>query len=181
MKATQERLTFKQRQEAIDAAVWIDCSEQEWPTMDQMWLLCNALLDLSNMYDAALKENSQLRLLLATSNAKCAYCGLPAEEMAKCASGFPGCARGDDMLLDGTPTRQELVAELEAAKADAERYAFLKSRFVRRDYSHDLGGYALCTVEVYDETLWAKDRGKSFDYRDSFDTAVDAEMERRYE
>lgn len=72
-------------------------------------------------WDAALKENSQLRLVLATSNAQCAYCGLPAEEMAKCASGFPGCARGDDMLSDNTPTRRELVAERDAAQAEAAR------------------------------------------------------------
>jgi len=56
-------------------------------------------------------ENDKLRLLLATSNADCAYCGLPAARMAECASGFPGCARADDMLMDGTPTRKELQHE----------------------------------------------------------------------
>ena len=71
--------------------------------------------------------------------------------------------------------------ERDAAMADAERYAFLKGRFVLHKYSHGLGGYAFCTIEVYDETRWSKDCGKSFDYRASFDAAVDAEMERRYE
>jgi hypothetical protein len=43
-------------------------------------------------------ENDRLRRLLASSNADCPYCGLPAADMAKCASGFPGCGRADDMM-----------------------------------------------------------------------------------
>lgn len=43
------------------------------------------------------KENNTLRRLLANSNADCPYCGLPASDMAKCAHGFPGCSRADDM------------------------------------------------------------------------------------
>lgn len=44
-------------------------------------------------------ENDKLRAILATSNEPCVYCGLRAEDMAKCASGFPGCGRADDMML----------------------------------------------------------------------------------
>lgn len=43
------------------------------------------------------RENTHLRAALATSKDPCIYCQLPAEEMAKCRSGFPGCARADDM------------------------------------------------------------------------------------
>lgn len=43
-------------------------------------------------------ENTRLRAALAMSDQPCAYCSLPAEEMAKCASGFPGCARADDAM-----------------------------------------------------------------------------------
>lgn len=66
-------------------------------------------------------ENDKLRVLLATSNANCAFCGLPAAEMAKCASGFPGCSRADDMILCVHPTRQDLLDEVERLREDAAR------------------------------------------------------------
>lgn len=44
------------------------------------------------------KENDRLRALLAFGNDPCVYCALPAKDMIKCVSGFPGCARGDDMM-----------------------------------------------------------------------------------
>ena len=47
------------------------------------------------------RENDQLRCVVAKSNAKCIYCALPAEDMAKCAHGFPGCGRADDLVLFG--------------------------------------------------------------------------------
>lgn len=43
-------------------------------------------------------ENDTLRGIVAFENIDCIYCGLPKADMAKCASGFPGCGRGDDML-----------------------------------------------------------------------------------
>lgn len=43
-------------------------------------------------------ENTKLRKLLADSPADCPYCGLSKADMARCASGFPGCGRADDML-----------------------------------------------------------------------------------
>lgn len=46
------------------------------------------------------RENAKLRQLLAVSNADCPYCGLPAADMSKCASGFPGCSRADDMMTE---------------------------------------------------------------------------------
>lgn len=45
-------------------------------------------------------ENNSLRKSLAKSNADCPYCGLSAAEMSKCAHGFPGCGRADDMMSD---------------------------------------------------------------------------------
>jgi len=44
------------------------------------------------------KENDKLRGLLAWGNDPCVYCTLPRAEMQRCRSGFPGCARGDDMM-----------------------------------------------------------------------------------
>lgn len=63
-------------------------------------------------------ENVRLRAALATSKDPCVYCQLPAAEIAKCAAGFPGCARMDDLM--GCP---ELGArlELDDARAEAER------------------------------------------------------------
>ena len=42
-------------------------------------------------------ENSKLRQILAKSNVPCIYCGLT--DMGECKSGFPGCARMDDLML----------------------------------------------------------------------------------
>jgi hypothetical protein len=43
------------------------------------------------------RENNCMRKLIADSNMDCVYCGLSRADMGKCASGFPGCARADDM------------------------------------------------------------------------------------
>jgi hypothetical protein len=43
----------------------------------------------------------KLRDIVARSSLPCLYCGLPANETKRCASGFPGCGRIDDMLLEG--------------------------------------------------------------------------------
>ena len=63
------------------------------------------------------RDNTHLRSALAVSKDPCRYCQLPAEEMAKCRSGFPGCDRADDMM--GCP---ELGASL--ALQDAEIQAW---------------------------------------------------------
>jgi len=47
---------------------------------------------------AALAENDLLRGLLAKGEKDCVYCGLPAADISKCRSGFPGCARMDDIM-----------------------------------------------------------------------------------
>lgn len=43
-------------------------------------------------------ENDKLRKLLADAPIPCIYCGLPRHDLARCSSGFPGCARADDMM-----------------------------------------------------------------------------------
>lgn len=60
-------------------------------------------------------ENTRLRAALARSKDPCVYCSLPAEKWAECRSGFPGCARADDMM--GCP---ELGASMEAQELRAE-------------------------------------------------------------
>lgn len=45
------------------------------------------------------KEADSLRLFIAKSDLPCIYCGLPKADMGKCASGFPGCGRADDLVL----------------------------------------------------------------------------------
>lgn len=47
------------------------------------------------------RENDFLRRMVAESDLPCVYCQLPKADMARCASGFPGCARGDDMIAHG--------------------------------------------------------------------------------
>lgn len=52
-------------------------------------------------------ENDYLRGLVASVHMPCVYCKLPLAEMGKCQSGFPGCARADDMLAMRYPPTEE--------------------------------------------------------------------------
>jgi hypothetical protein len=57
------------------------------------------MVTLEEITIAQLREdNDTLRGILAFENVNCLYCQLPLNEMVKCQSGFPGCARADDML-----------------------------------------------------------------------------------
>lgn len=64
-------------------------------------------------------ENSTLRTLVAVQPTPCVYCGLT--EMAKCASGFPGCARADDMICGEDETFKAVVDERNKLRAEAEQ------------------------------------------------------------
>ena len=50
------RLTIEQHQQAINEAIWIDASPHEWPTLEKVPLLCNALLDSVVMVDYFMKR-----------------------------------------------------------------------------------------------------------------------------
>lgn len=69
---------------------------------------------------ASQSENTKLRAALAVSKDPCIYCQLPADEMAKCQSGFPGCGRADDIV--GRPhLGAELQLKDQLAAKDQER------------------------------------------------------------
>lgn len=57
-----------------------------------------------------IEENDKLRGLLAKSDKDCAYCGLKSEDIGRCASGFPGCARMDD-IVNHQETKTELALQ----------------------------------------------------------------------
>ena len=57
--------------------------------------------------DTTRKENDFMRLRLAESDKACVYCELPKTEMVQCASGFPGCARADDLFECDELTRRD--------------------------------------------------------------------------
>jgi hypothetical protein len=75
-------------------------------------------------------ETTLLRAALATSKDPCLYCQLPADEMAKCRSGFPGCARMDDLtwcpefgaMMNEHDLREQL-AEVEKQLSEADHSA----------------------------------------------------------
>lgn len=60
-------------------------------------------------------ENTTLRTLVAIQPTACIYCGLT--EMAKCASGFPGCARADDLMCGEDEAFKAVVAERNKLRA----------------------------------------------------------------
>ena len=70
--------------------------------------------------DAARKENDTLRGIIANADILCMYCGLSKSEQGKCASGFPGCARADDMMSAPDFGNDALLAELAQVEAPKE-------------------------------------------------------------
>jgi len=64
-------------------------------------------------------ENSTIKSVLSLVPGKCLYCGL--EDIAKCPSGFPGCARADDMLCGEDEASRRLIEERDALRADNQR------------------------------------------------------------
>jgi hypothetical protein len=74
--------------------------------------LCDIIRELERELREVQSENTRLRAALANSNGACVYCTLPKEQWAECRSGFPGCARADDVM--GCP---ELGAALELQEA----------------------------------------------------------------
>lgn len=64
---------------------------------DRLYGACKAERLLAEKIIRLEDENAHIRAALAMSKDPCVYCQLPAEEMAKCRQGFPGCGRADDM------------------------------------------------------------------------------------
>jgi hypothetical protein len=71
--------------------------------IDGLEALADAMERVGRTFDEISLENDALRQLLAQSDAKCPYCGLASEDMAKCERGFPGCARADDEICGPYP------------------------------------------------------------------------------
>lgn len=53
-------------------------------------------------------ENNAIKNLLAKCSTTCIYCGL--EDMSKCARGFPGCAKADDIMCGEDEALRDLLA-----------------------------------------------------------------------
>lgn len=73
------------------------------------------LNDAESRLAEARKENDFMRLRLAESDKDCVYCDLPKAEMGRCASGFPGCARSDDLFHCAELTRRDAKQRREGA------------------------------------------------------------------
>ena len=73
--------------------------------------------------DEARKENDFMRLRLAESDKACVYCELPRADMGACASGFPGCARADDLYHCDELTRRDAQQRREGAAAKLNEMA----------------------------------------------------------
>lgn len=75
------------------------------------------------------QENDTLRGLLAKGQADCVYCGLPAADIAKCKSGFPGCSRMDD-IVNAAETESEKRLQQANLKLAALRLKMLALWFM---------------------------------------------------
>lgn len=61
------------------------------------------ILAAGKRIEALEAENNRMRALLAYGSDPCVYCRLPKADMARCANGFPGCGRADDMATTDDP------------------------------------------------------------------------------
>lgn len=95
--ATAKQLTEHAEAAGVDPD-HIDYIDETTRAIIALWA---ANSELKAKVEKVTTENTYLRAALATSKDPCIYCQLPAEEMAKCERGFPGCARADD--LSGCP------------------------------------------------------------------------------
>lgn len=79
-------------------------------------------------------ENTLLRGLLPAMGQPCVYCG--ETDMAKCKSGFPGCAQADDLMSSNDETFQRVVKERNAAIENAERWRKLHMEIAEVSAQH---------------------------------------------
>lgn len=78
-----------------------------------------------------IEENDKLRGLLAKGDKDCAYCGLKAEEIGRCASGFPGCARMDD-IINHQETKTEIALQEANNRNDTLLIELENARWAKR-------------------------------------------------
>lgn len=78
---------------------------------------------LMNTIDALTIENATLRGLVAKGQGDCVYCGLKAEDMAQCKSGFPGCARMDDIMAAQETEKDRQIDHLRMSLLNARMEA----------------------------------------------------------
>lgn len=64
-------------------------------------------------------ENDTLRRLLPALNAPCVYCGLT--DISKCASGFPGCAQADDLMVGDDEVMKRLLEDNKKLKEQLQQ------------------------------------------------------------
>jgi hypothetical protein len=70
------------------------------------------MMNITRTYEELQQENDRLRVMLAKGKGDCMFCGLPAEDISKCASGFPGCARMDEMLNSIDSAKDDFIEQL---------------------------------------------------------------------
>ena len=72
-----------------------------WELMGECTCELNARLEIKLLlddYERLIRENRQMRMIIANSGMDCIYCGLPKNDMAKCQQDFPGCSRAGDLM-----------------------------------------------------------------------------------
>ena len=102
---------------------WADPEDFEIDQAKAHWIA-----EISNAYPALAArirelegENDFMRLRLAESDKDCVYCQLPKSETARCSSGFPGCARADDLFHCDELTRRDERMKREGAAQGIEQ------------------------------------------------------------
>lgn len=73
MERPKARLTIDQHQRAINASIWIDASPHEWPTIKEIPLLCNCILDQTEMVDFLQRTIAAIRAELAAARQHAEY------------------------------------------------------------------------------------------------------------
>lgn len=80
-----------------DKNTWPDHADLCVWLLDEMDKLAHDIERHMGVTNEKVRENDHLRGLVGNLKIPCVYCGL--ENMGECRSGFPGCARADDIMI----------------------------------------------------------------------------------
>jgi len=97
----EESLAHKEYYDAMRARE-IEMSEIPEKQRPFVTALLSQRDDFYQQMKIAKDRDDKLLLIIAKSDIDCIYCGLPKKDITKCAHGFPGCGRADDLLMEDT-------------------------------------------------------------------------------
>lgn len=94
------------------------------PRLESEWLeycrqLERELSEVKQELENLRRENNIIKTILSKAQIPCIYCGL--DDMSKCKSGFPGCAKADDLICGEDEVFKRVCEERDQLRAELEQ------------------------------------------------------------